>query len=235
MWVFKQSLKFCARGRNMGRWFGSEHTSCPNCGMEDEDSNHLMHRRDSGHFALFREEVNKLTAWLQSSHTDPDLARVLLIYLLSRGLVAMSSIEGLPREFLRFASSHDIIGWDNFLLGMVSMHLQPIQYSHLLALASMLNVDDWMSQFIGKLLHLKHGQWIYRNISKYHEKLGSIQKAEQRDLLLEINHLIHVLPEEVPEESKFLLEVDFTRLRKGGLTTQHYWVNAVKAAVCTNR
>jgi hypothetical protein len=99
----------------------------------------------------------------------------------------------------------------------------------------MLNVDDWMSQFIGKLLHLKHGQWIYRNISKYHEKLGSIQKAEQRDLLLEINHLIHVLPEEVPEESKFLLEVDFTRLRKGGLTTQHYWVNAVKAAVCTNR
>jgi hypothetical protein len=32
-----------------------------------------------------------------------------------------------PREFFRFASSQDIIGWDNFLLGMVSMHLRPIQ------------------------------------------------------------------------------------------------------------
>jgi hypothetical protein len=46
MWVFKQSSKFCASGRNMGRWFGSEHTSCPNCRSEDEDSAHLLHCRD---------------------------------------------------------------------------------------------------------------------------------------------------------------------------------------------
>jgi hypothetical protein len=142
--------------------------------MEDEDSAHLMHCQDSGRFGLFREEVNKLLAWLQSSHMDPDLARVLLIYLMNRGAVSMSSIDGLPREFLRFALSQDIIGWDNFLLGMVSMYLRPIQYSHLLVSSLMLNVDDWMSQFIGKLLHLTHGQWIYRNISKYHDTLGSV-------------------------------------------------------------
>jgi hypothetical protein len=99
----------------------------------------------------------------------------------------------------------------------------------------MLNVDDWMAPFIGKLLHLTHGQWIYRNISKYHDKLGSIRKTERRKLLLEIDCLIHVLPEDVPEESKFLLEVDFARLRKGKLTTQHYWVHAVKAAVVAGR
>jgi hypothetical protein len=160
----------------------------------------------------------KLTAWLQSSHTDPDLARILPIYLLNQGSVALSSIVGLPRDFLRFASSQDIIGWDNFLLGMASMHLRPIQYSHLLASALMLNVDNWMTQFISKVLHLTHGQWIYRNISKYHEKLVSIQKTERRDLLLEIDCLIHVSLEEVPEESKFLLEVDFARLQNGELT-----------------
>jgi hypothetical protein len=57
--------------------------------MEDKDSAHLMHCRDSGHFGLFQEEVNKLTAWLQSSHTDPDLARVLPIYLLNQGSVGL--------------------------------------------------------------------------------------------------------------------------------------------------
>jgi hypothetical protein len=88
MWVFKQSSKFCTSGRNMGHWFGSEHTSCPNCGMEDKDSAHLMHCCDLGHFG-FQEEVNKLTAWLQSSHTDPDLARVLPIYLLNQGSVGL--------------------------------------------------------------------------------------------------------------------------------------------------
>jgi hypothetical protein len=60
--------------------------------MEDEDSAHLMHCQDSCRFGLFREEVNKLAEWLQSSHMDPDLARVLLIYLMNRGAVSMSSI-----------------------------------------------------------------------------------------------------------------------------------------------
>jgi hypothetical protein len=103
MWIFKQSSKFCASGRNMGHWFSSEHTSCPNCGMEDEDSAHLMHCQDSGRFGLFREEVNKLLTWLQSSHMDLDSAQVLRVYLINRGAVQMLSIDGLPWEFLRFA------------------------------------------------------------------------------------------------------------------------------------
>jgi hypothetical protein len=48
MWLFKQSSSFCATGKNMGRCFGSEHTACPNCGQPDEDSEHLLHCRDSG-------------------------------------------------------------------------------------------------------------------------------------------------------------------------------------------
>jgi hypothetical protein len=53
--------------------------------------------------------------------------------------------------------------------------------------------------------------------------------------LLEIDRLIHLSPDEILEESKFLLEVDFVRLRGGELTTQHYWVHAVKAAVVEGR
>jgi hypothetical protein len=115
------------------------------------------------------------------------------------------------------------------------MYMRPIQYSHLLVSSSKLNVDDWMSQFIGKLLHLTHGQRIYRNISEYHDTLGSVRKTEQRDLLLEIDRLIHTPPGDVPEESKFLLEVDFARLRRGELTSQHYWVHAVRAAVVAGK
>jgi hypothetical protein len=42
-------------------------------------------------------------------------------------------------------------------------------------------------------------------------------------------------PEDVPEDSKFLLEVDFAWLRTGDITGQHYWVHAVKAAVMAGR
>ena len=71
----------------------------------------------------------------------------------------------------------------------------------------MLTVDDWMKKFIDQLLHIVHGQWIYRNVSKHHATLGSIRRAERRQLLLEIDRLVSLRPEEVPEESKFLLEM----------------------------
>jgi hypothetical protein len=62
------------------------------------------------------------------------------------------------------------------MLGMISYHTRAIQYSHLLASSSLLTVDDWMRQLISQLLHIVHGQWIYRNISKYHKKLGRYNK-----------------------------------------------------------
>jgi hypothetical protein len=92
-----------------------------------------------------------------------------------------------------------------------------------------------MSQSISKLQHLLHGQWIYRNISKYYGKLSSVCRAERRKLLMEIDKLVHTSPDNIPEESKFLLEVDFACLRNGELTSQHYWVHAIKAAIMAGR
>ena len=234
MWLCKQTSSFCASGKNMGRWFGSEHTSCPNCGTADEDSRHLLHCTDAGRFALFRTELDSLSAWLQQNHTDPLLARVLREYIFARGEKSLSSFQ-LPLPYQKFAHAQDLIGWDNFMVGMISTHLRPLQYNHLLNSPSVLTVEDWMKQFITKLLHLVHGQWIYRNISKHHDSLGSIRKAERKQLLLEIDRLTSLTPEEVPDESKFLLEMDFERLKTSDSTTQNYWVHAIKAAIVAGK
>ena len=50
-------------------------------------------------------------------------------------------------------------------------------------------------------------------------------------MLLEIDRLTQLTPEDVPEDSKFLLEIDFSTLRYADTGTQNYWVHAVKAAV----
>jgi hypothetical protein len=155
---------------------------------------------------------------------------VLMAYLRGRGGTTLCSLRHTPKELSSFTYAQDLIGWDNFMLGMIAYQIRAIQYSHLIASPSLLTVDDWMKQFIGQLLHVTHGQWIYRNISKYHETLGHVRKTERRQLIMEIDRLIHLKPEELPEESKFLLEVDFARLRAGDLTSQHYWVHAIKAA-----
>jgi hypothetical protein len=180
------TLSFCATGRNMGRWFGSEHTACPNCNAPDEDADHLLHCQDSGRFSLFCSEVNKLAQWLQQSHTDPTLAIILVEYTLARGDKKLCDMS-LRQEFHKFAYTQDLFGWDQYMLGKISKHIRPIQYRHLLESPSMLTVDDWMKQAINQLLHIVHGQWIYRNTSKHHETLGSIRMTKRMQLLLEID------------------------------------------------
>jgi hypothetical protein len=42
-----------------------------------------------------------------------------------------------------------------------------------------MNTLDWTKQFISKLLYITHGQWIYRNISCHHTKLGLLKELER--------------------------------------------------------
>jgi hypothetical protein len=51
------------------------------------------------------------------------------------------------------------------------------------------------------------------------------------EILHQINVLLDLAPEEVPEASRFLLEINFSKLSKSHLKTQKYWMLAVDAAL----
>jgi hypothetical protein len=63
------------------------------------------------------------------------------------------------------AESQDKFGWRNFTEGYISSHLYNIQRFHLSMSNNFLNGSDWTKQFISKILHITHSQWIYHNIS----------------------------------------------------------------------
>ena len=234
-WLCKQSSGFCATGTNMQRWFGDDITNCPNCGKSGEDAAHLLHCPDAGRFGLFRQEVSSLKQWLQQPHTHPELACLLPQYILGRGAVKFASLPIQSVDILRLANQQDAIGWDNFMEGKISTCFLSVQHSHLLLADSILTCHDWTHHFISKLFHITHGQWIYRNISKNHEKHGMLRAVERRRLLREIEHYMTLPPDEVPEESKFLLEIDFSKLRHESTEKQSYWVHALRAAVTAGR
>ena len=234
-WLFKQTSSFCATGRNMARWFDDDITECPNCGVADETSWHLLHCSDPGRFQLFRERLREMELWMAQPHTDPILASIITLYIFHRGKKSMASLCRNNSEYLRLAHSQDFIGWDHFMEGKISHEFARVQRVHLLEAPTMLTVTDWQTAFITHLLQLTHGQWLYRNVSKHHLQYGQLKEVERTSLLQEIAKYMHTPPDEIPEESRFLLEVDFTQLRSGHTTDQSYWVNAVKAAVVAGR
>jgi hypothetical protein len=219
----------------MQRWFGDEITHCPNCGTSNENAAHLLHCPDTGRFSLFRQEVKSLQGWLDQDHTHPELARLLPQYILGRGAVKFASLPIHSVDVLRLAHQQDLIGWDNFMEGKISNMFAVVQHGHLCNASRLLTSFDWTHHFISKLLHITHGQWIYRNITKHHEKHGLLRVAERRKLLREIDQVMQLPPEDIPEESRFLLEIDFTKLQNDSTDKQSYWVHAIKAAVTAGR
>jgi hypothetical protein len=235
LWLSKQSTGFCATGVNMGRWFDATVTSCPNCSSPKETAGHLLRCKDVGRTKLFKDTIISLEEWMESHYTDPRLARAVSLFLQHRGNRKFASFPGLDRDLLELAHKQDAIGWDDFLEGKITKHFQVVQARHLPRCPTMLNASDWSKRFIDQLIHITQSQWIYRNISKHHATHGQLERLDRISLLRHINKFAGVAPTDVPQESRFLLEVDFVSLVSGHTTQQAYWVHALQAAIKAGR
>ena len=77
---------------------------------------------------------------------------------------------------------------------------------------------------------MSHSQWVFRNTTLHDAVCGTLKLQKRREVLQEIERLSDVNPEEVAQESRFLLEMDFTTLARAPVERQSYWVYAMKAA-----
>jgi hypothetical protein len=88
--------------------------------------------------------------------------------------------------------------------------------------SSYLNGADWTKQFITKNLQITHSQWICCNISLHDRRQGYLHHKRAEELQSEILELSDLAPNKVPETSRFLLKISFTKLTNTSLKTQPY-------------
>ncbi len=136
----------------------------------------------------------------------------------------------MSRSMRHAATSQDKIDWQEFMEGKISVEIVAIQCLHCATAPCMMNGDDWTRHFISRILQLSHSQWIFCNITLHDRSRGIIKLHKRRDVLLEVDRLMEVDPSELPQESKFLLEMDFSSLLRSPMDKQSYWVRAMKAA-----
>ena len=60
---------------------------------------------------------------------------------------------------------------------------------------------------------------------------GYLHNKKADEIMQQINVLSDLAPEEVPEDSQFLLEINFSELSSYHLETQKYWTLAVDTAL----
>ena len=68
-------------------------------------------------------------------------------------------------QIASISGSHDIIGWKNFMEGRISRHFFYIQNEYLILGNHRIDAEQLIKQFISKILHVAHSQWIFGNFT----------------------------------------------------------------------
>jgi hypothetical protein len=152
-----------------------------------------------------------------------------------RGDKPFAEMGSMSPRMKALAQSQDKIGYRNFMEGYISIHFYEIQNFHLAMSSSFINGADWAKQFISKILHITHSQWIFRNFSLHDNRHGYLHKKKADEIALELESLAGLAPEDVPAESRFLLEINFSDLNKSNVEMQQYWILAINAALTAQR
>jgi hypothetical protein len=175
--------------------------------------------------------VELLEQWLhQGNRTDPELAYWLPKYLLFEGRKKFSEMGAMSPDLQRAAESIDAIGWVELLHGKVSVEIAAIQNLHCAVAPCHMNGEDWMKHFVSHLIRISHSQWVFRNFVLHDKTRGYLRLKERKEVLMEIDKLLEMDPDKLPEDSKFLLELDFETLYNLSFERQSYWVRVMKAA-----
>lgn len=236
VWLAKQTVGVCATRRQMARNLGFSDDRCPNCLLGPERSSHLNLCLDDGRSLLFNEEIIDLEDWMiKNEKTDRELRYWLIAYLRFRGERTMSSLGVMSPALQEVSNDIDMIGWTDLLHGRIPISLRAYQQSYCASINSRMNGQDWAKALITKLLNVSHSQWMYRNFSLHSKSKGHLNLAHQADVLTEIAQLSECNPEDVPVESRFLLEVEIINLDTKSNTHQEYWISAMKAALKAGR
>jgi hypothetical protein len=128
------------------------------------------------------------------------------------------------------AALQDKIGWDNFVMGMVSKKILQVQSAHLLQCNSARTAQNWISGLIMQLLQVTHSQWIYRCVLVHDRSTGTLILAHKDKLQREIKHQLTLGPEGLAEEDRFLLKCNFGELVSTNGEQQEYWLLAIRTA-----
>ena len=225
-----QSSGFCGSQVMVSHWDKSRDGRCPDCGQR-EPASHLNLCSDPDGTCLLHDMVSQLQQWLDNNYTHRELAYWIPKYILLRGTCRIGDFPYLSAEMQRVATSQDLIPWTCFMEGKLSKEIFRLQQHSLARSPSRLTIADWSKKLISQILHISHGQWVFRNVSLHDARTGYLRVKKRENVLAEVDRLSEVDPILLSESSRYLLEIDFSSLHRDTLEKQSYWVLAMKAAV----
>jgi hypothetical protein len=119
----------------------------------------------------------------------------------------LATLPPMSPAFWEEVESQDEIGWCKFLHGKVSTKIQKLQGAHCILAGININGHNWMKLFIQGLVKISHAQWLYRNFTLHHYAKLYLHQRTVNEISWEVELLAGTRPSDIPQESRYLLEI----------------------------
>ena len=231
LWACKQVLGIASTNGTVSKWDNSIEPTCPSCRQCTETTSHILSCDEVGRVEVLGQTIDMLECWLHKMGTDPVLTDCLVEFARGRDVVRMTDIcRHKSDRYQRMARSQDLIGWRQFLEGMISRRVIELQQEYLQMKGLEWKLDKWASGLVVRLLEITHGQWLYRNVVVHDATAGRLAVVRKEKILAEIEEQQSKGESGLLEEHKYLLEVNLDDIGELDGTSHEYWLLAIQAA-----
>jgi hypothetical protein len=226
-WVTKHVSDQCAIGRRMKQWGFWDNDKCPCCEQDDETTIHLplcnsLHMQEA-----YAAQLEKFTAWMLETDTDPNIASYFTQALQEKTLPTTT----LPPQLELAIQAQQQIGWNNLLFGRVATKWMGLQEEHYRTTGSRRAAERWAADMTYRLLQFSHGLWMARN--------RLLHERDEQGLLLKEGQTLHdAMLERFHRGRQALLPADYHLIEHRSLALllalpppeKHTWLAAITLA-----
>ena len=242
--VIKWNADFCGTGKNLKRWKEQMHSSCPICGVENEDTDHILRCPHPSAKDKWNTSLLHLSEWLHQRSTAPEIISIVIENLRSWHDSRPPVLYTGPHPHLSAAQLHQSkLGWGAFLRGFLSHHWIAAQSWYLDSIKSKKTGKRWLQCIIEKLWSVSWDQWRFRN-GIVHSESNTTHTNFSFLLTSTIIGEMNCGHRLLPPKCNYLFASELSTILKGSINSKRLWLASVWAArdlyspadlICQNR
>ena len=230
-WLAKFVSGICGVGSMLLLWKHQNHSSCPRCGENDEDTQHVLQCEQPAAKDKWKEAIEDLRVWMEAQEAAPDLSNAICKGLdnwknNNPTLTRMYSFNPAIREAM---IEQEGIGWGNLICGFATKKWRSIQTYHMAEHSSRKSPNLWMARLQWRIWEIAWTMWLHRNDHLHHDgKTIHFQEAAAIDS--EIQREIDTGLAGLPTTYQYLFNMTPQNRIRQPISSKQEWLTTLWAA-----
>jgi hypothetical protein len=212
-------------------WKHQQHNSCPRCGKDKEDVEHVVSCRNPAATQTWTEAIHMLERWMHDNEAEPSMTAIICNSLRSwrSGVPLPVPSNNVPAIIIEAMVEQDGIGWFNLLNGFISKKWRIIQKAYLKDLGSFKSPQLWISRFQKRIWEIPWQLWQHRN-EFLHNDGTTIHFQEIAAVNREIRTEYLQRGQGLPDHYQYLFHGQLDELLSQNIFHKQEWLKSVWAA-----